>query len=423
MKLAELLTLPSGRRAMPRSIYIHIPFCSSKCGYCDFHSLPLGSISSALRSAYIDRILSRLAECVEAYEAPFETLYIGGGTPTALEDNLFERLLRGVDELAGRGVLEWTLEANPESLSPRKAGIAAASGVTRLSLGIQSMDDGELKVLGRKARSEDNKRAIKLALASGLAVSADLISSIPAEAAPGGGAGPGKRRALAESLAFLLDEGVGHISLYDLVVEKGTPLSGRLVRGELLPTDADEAYEERKEAERRLVERGYARYEVSNFAPPGAQSLHNSVYWCMRSYLGIGSGAVSTLVSEGPVFDPADLATASLRMEEGRDLGAWLAEPDACLSISRLSRKDSAFETIMMGLRTASGLDTERFAARFGGDPESILARTLGIWKGEFGTRSGGRLAVNDAGLDLLNPILVDALIDVEAFFGENDGT
>jgi oxygen-independent coproporphyrinogen-3 oxidase len=419
MRLAEALSGSPGRRAQPASIYLHIPFCSSKCGYCDFHSKPIGSMAPSFRASYVEKLLSRLAECVRELDAPLETLYIGGGTPTALEDELFEKLVSGAGAMVGRDLREWTLEANPESLSPEKLAAAVSAGVTRLSLGIQSMDGAELKILGRRASPDDNARAIRLAVASSLSVSADLISSIPVPA------GTEKRKngsALADSLAFLLDEGVGHISLYDLVVEEGTPIAARLAAGELVLPDADEAWAERKAAERQLAEKGFGRYEVSNFAPPGAESLHNAVYWSMRSYLGIGSGAVSTLVSEGPVFDPEDPGTASLRMEEGRDLEAWLEDPDACLSVSRITKKDSAFETVMMGLRTARGLDMERFRRRFEADPGTILARTLGIWKNHLVER-GGRLAVDDAGLDLLNPTLVDALVDVENYFGGDHGS
>ena len=406
--------------AEPLSIYLHVPFCASKCGYCDFHSQPLCASSSDLRSRYVDRLLLRLGECVGSMRGPLETLYIGGGTPTSLEDEVFKRLLSGVCAIVGRNLREWTLEANPESLSPVKLEAALSAGVTRLSLGIQSMESLELEVLGRKARPVDNARAVSLAAASGLAVSADLISSLPLQARPGSGGGRG-RKSLQNSLDFLLDSGVGHISLYDLVVEEGTPMAARIESGELVLPDPDEAWAERKEAEGRLAVRGFNRYEVSNFAPAGAESVHNGTYWSMRSYLGIGSGAVSTLVSEDQAFDPEDRETAAIRMEEGRDLAAWVDDPDTALSVSRISRKDSAFETVMMGLRTSAGLDLDRFRARFGIDPGVMLARTIRTWKDEF-IAEEGRLAVRDSGLDRLNPILVDALCDIEASFGGKHG-
>ena len=417
MRLVDLLSFGV---AEPRSVYIHIPFCASRCGYCDFLSCPLSETTSTMRSAYVERVLSRLAECVGAMREPIETLYIGGGTPTALEDATFKRLVAGAGSVTGGGLREWTMEANPESLSPGKLEAAASAGVSRLSLGIQSMDARQLEVLGRKARPEDNLKALRLAAASGLAVSADLISSLPEPARPRSQEKRGGMK-LVDSLDILLDAGVGHISLYDLVVEEGTPIAARIRSGELVLPDADEAWAERKEAEARLGARGFYRYEVSNFAPPGAESLHNGTYWSMRSYLGIGSGAVSTLVSEDLVFDPQDQETASIRMEEGRDLAAWLADPDAALSVSRIGRKDSAFESVMMGLRTSSGLDLGRFRARFGADAATILARTMGIWKNDF-VVGEGKLYVGDSGLDRLNPILVDALGDLEAHFGGKHG-
>jgi len=415
MRLAELLSQPFGPGARPTSIYIHIPFCSAKCAYCDFFSLPPGSTSREIRSAYVDMVLLRLGDCVRALDAPFETLYIGGGTPTVLEDEIFERLLKGAAEIVGAGLLEWTVEANPESLSPRKLEATLSAGVTRLSLGIQSMDPGKLDILGRRAGREDNERAIDLVKGSGVALSVDLISAIPEFFAQ-------KKTLkadglLADSLDFLLDKGVGHLSLYDLVVEEGTLISRRLQQGELFLPDEDKAYDERKAAESRLAERGFERYEVSNFAPTGSESIHNAAYWSMRSYLGIGSGAVSTLVADEGTFDSSDPGTASLRIEEGKDLRAWLADPDLILQAARLSRKDSAFETIMMGLRTKKGLDVRRFSVRFGVDVEAVLARTIKTWKDRFKFRADGYLSVDDGGMDLLNPILVDALADVEARF------
>jgi oxygen-independent coproporphyrinogen III oxidase len=417
MRLSDLV---SSVGAEPRAIYIHIPFCYSKCGYCDFHSCPLSASTPSLRALYVEKILSRLRDCLQGRKDPIETLYIGGGTPTALEDGTFERLVSGVGALVGGNLREWTLEANPESLSPRKLEAAARAGVSRLSLGIQSMEARDLELLGRKAGPEDNARAVGLAVASRLAVSADLISALPLPAAMAG-VGKGRSKGLGASLDFLLGAGVGHISLYDLVVEEGTPMAARIGAGELVLPDADEAWEERKAAETRLAAGGFGRYEVSNFAPPGAESIHNGVYWSLGSYLGIGSGAVSTLVSESPIFDREDPGTASLRMEEGRDLASWTADPDASLSVSRISRKDSAFETVMMGLRTRKGLDLERFGRRFEADPLAILTRTLVTWKHDFSIGEG-RLSVGDAGMDRLNPILVDALVDIEKHFGGSHG-
>jgi oxygen-independent coproporphyrinogen-3 oxidase len=180
---------------------------------------------------------------------------------------------------------------------------------------------------------------------------------------------------------------------------------------------------ERSAAEKSLASLGYARYEVSNYAKSGCECLHNRAYWSMNSYLGIGSGAVSTLIVDSA--SRASLAGSAenlaLRVEEGRDMAAWLKNPDDSASFSWIGRKDSAFEMIMMGLRCSSGLDEDRFAFRFGLAAADLLAGTMLKWKERF-ARGEGRIRLDGRGLNLLNRILVDALEEMEGQFPGNDG-
>ncbi len=421
MNLSGFLSENSGAFETPRSLYIHVPFCSSRCSYCDFHSFPCSRVSASRRADYVDKLLRRTELLCRTASASIETIFVGGGTPTVLEDEVFERLLAEIRSIAGHTPLEWTVEANPESLSPRKLEMMAVHGVTRLSVGIQSMDDGELAILGRHARAADNRRALDLAIQSGLKLSADLMTALPRPEKRSSRSST--RSALHDSAAFLVEKGVGHLSIYDLVVEEGTPIKGRLDRGELFPVDEDAAFDEREEGEGLLKALGFSRYEVSNYALEGSECLHNQAYWSMNSYLGVGSGAVSTLiVADGNKAAAAGAGgSLSLRMEEGRDLAAYLLDPDSTVALSWIGRKDSAFEMIMMALRTARGLDEERFKARFGLDAGALLSNTRKKWKDRF-SESEGRLKLDGPGLDILNLILVDALDEMGSWFPEAGG-
>jgi oxygen-independent coproporphyrinogen-3 oxidase len=406
------MTLPelAGRSDLfeaPESLYIHIPFCSSRCGYCDFHSFA-GGRGDREGGAYVQALLSRAEALKKRQAKPLKTLYIGGGTPTALPQDAFRRLLEGLFQLFGSSLNEWTVEANPESLSQEKLAAMIDAGVNRLSIGIQSMEERELEILGRNARRVDNEKALALARRSGMDLSADLIAGVPGQT----------EKTLVASLLALLDSGVDHVSLYDLSIEAGTALEKKLRQGFLLLPEEDRSYEARKAAEGVLKAAGYSRYEVSNFCRPGKESRHNSAYWAMVSYVGIGSGAVSSLMVTEDA-DPSSIKAlagdgstgfpACLRIEGGRDLSAYSSDPDAAASLAWIDERDSAFELVMMGLRTSRGVELRRFKRRFGKDLLAFLAPVLEKWKNR--TISGDEfLRLDDEGLDLLNPILLDVL-------------
>ncbi len=413
MSLASFLDEAALGGAIPRALYLHVPFCRSRCSYCDFHSFDLGDekpeAGSGRNGVYVTALLSRLEEVSSLLRGSLDTVFVGGGTPSALGEADFSRLLDGLAEHVGTPRLEWTVEANPESLSLSKLEAAVRAGVTRISLGIQSMDPRELKALGRLGTPDSNEKAMRLASSSGLELSVDLMSSVPhfpadRENEPGRRERGRLRRArgaLLEGIDAALAAGARHVSIYDLVVEEGTGMEKALASGRLEAADPDEAYELKKDAEAYLARRGLFRYEVSNFAEPGFECRHNQVYWRMESYLGLGSGAVSTLSSPR--------RSESLRLEEGRDLGAWIADPDSCLQVVPVSAADSAFECLMMGLRTKEGVDRPAFRSRFGSDPVDLMAKTLEKRR-ERCIIDGAFLRVDDQGMDILNGILVDAL-------------
>jgi len=341
---------------------------------------------------------------------PFDTLYVGGGTPTVLPRPLFRRLLAGLASRAP-GLLEWTVEANPESLDAEAVDAMLECGVTRISLGVQSLDDGLLALLGRPATARVAEVALARAAASGLRVSADLMAGLP------------RATRLEEEALRLLELGAGHLSVYDLILEEGTPLTA--AAGRLQLPDEDEAADERDRLESALVGRGFRRYEVSNYAPPGGESLHNLAYWRMDSYLGAGPGAVSTLVAS-----PGS-GGASLRIEETADPAAYAASgaKGPAATETAIPAREAAFEAILMGYRTIFGPDRAGFQARFGLGVEELVGGTLAAWAGHLvpaaewpagvpgADRGPGRRSLDGAGLDLLNRFLGDCLEELEKRF------
>jgi oxygen-independent coproporphyrinogen-3 oxidase len=398
----------------PLALYIHIPLCASKCAYCDFFSLPR-ACGDLDEGQLVEAILARVQAATSLYRPlgspPFQTIYIGGGTPTALDLGAFRRLLAGLADLAGP-VREWTLEANPESLDEARLDAALEAGVNRVSIGIQSLDDGLLSRLGRPADSRTALEALaRAASRQGLRVSADLIAGLP------------RSSPLEDEVSRLLDYGLDHLSIYDLTLEEATPLYAQVRAGAFLLPGPDEALDEVQRAAAVLSSMGLRRYEVSNWAKPGAESLHNLAYWHMDSYLGLGPGGVSTLqVADGAQI-PAGLRGASLRLEETRDIAAFMDDPEGEeASRQEISPRDSAFEAILMGYRTIFGLDEGAFASRFGLGAPKLVAKTLKAWARHMVKAAPrpaweGRLALDDSGLDLLNGFLVDCLGELEESF------
>jgi oxygen-independent coproporphyrinogen-3 oxidase len=369
--------------------------------------------------ATLSRIDALLGRFSGGSGAGIRTVYIGGGTPTALPRELLGRLLKGI---AGRveGILEWTLEANPESLDDEVLDLAEAAGVTRLSLGVQSLDDGLLAALGRLADSGHALAAIRLAAKRpGLDLSADLIAGLP------------RKTVLATEASTLVAEGVGHLSIYDITVEEGTRLAADVERGSIVLREGDEAWAERQEAESRLADLGFRRYEVSNYSSRGKESLHNLAYWRMDSWIGVGPGAVSTLQAAPVTLGPRGEQARALRLEEIKDPAAYADAGGSALE-TEIDALDSAFEHLLMGFRTVFGPDTAAFRDRFGADPAALIPATLASWKGHLakaealpsalagpGPAPEPWIALDPSGLDLLNRFLVDCLSELERRFPE----
>ncbi len=399
---------------IPLSLYVHVPFCASKCRYCDFFSVPLGpdSAPDSLAASVIEETIAQLdLFLARAPAVRFETLYVGGGTPSVLPPVLLERLL---GRLADVRPTEWTVEANPESLDRPFLDACARAGVTRISVGLQSMDDPLLSTLGRPGTAADNRRALELIANDWRGdASIDLIAGTPGQTLEG----------MIADAATVAKTGFSHASLYSLTVEPNTPLASLVDSGSvaLNPRDYDDTLWLRGRAA--LEDAGLHQYEVSNFAHPGKECRHNLRYWRLEPYLGIGPGAVSTV--------PQDLAAALtgvrehagvVRLSNPRDITTFLTKaagrPGAPWGIETEIVAAPAFvlETLIMGLRLVDGIDAGSFRRRFG---QGLDRLAPGLWEGwiarGLAAAEVGRLRLTDRGLLLLDTLLGELACAVSA--------
>ncbi len=432
-------------------VYVHLPFCSARCYYCGFHSST--KLDDEVVAQMLERLLAEARSLMALLEKPrIDTVYIGGGTPSAVPARLLcpflERLAdalgiaskgsppsgkRESDRGSGApcggpewkphatasrpgrpsdlgngdenpasgpgfscsqrhaGAVEWTVEANPETVGPDFLLAVNDSPANRISLGVQSFDDGALQTLGRQASRERIDRALDLLVArwSGRR-SLDLIAGIP-------GRTP---EAAAHDAELAGATGIEHVSLYQLTPEPGTPLLDMLAAGQL-QLDQHMQEEAWLAAAERLLATGLADYEVSNFAQPNGESRHNQRYWRMHPYVGIGPSAVGTLRSSARAPD-----VAAVRLTRS----AFGGLPPK-YSIELLDSDTLAFELCMVGLRTAEGVDLSDLARLTGSDATRPLLRGIEDWAGfkyidRERLRLEGRLALIRPGRRILDHLL-----------------
>ncbi|TBL31900.1 coproporphyrinogen III oxidase, partial [Verrucosispora sp. SN26_14.1] len=325
-------------------VYVHVPFCASRCGYCDFNTYTAEELGGgASREGYADTVLAELALAARVLDGTppgrVETVFVGGGTPTLLPADDLARILDAIDRTWGLAPdVEVTTEANPESVDPVSLKELRAAGYTRISLGMQSATPGVLAVLDRRHRAGRAPAAALEARDAGFAhVNLDLIYGTPGERAED----------FAESLAQVVAAGVDHVSAYALIVEDGTRLAARMRRGELPYPDDDVAAERYLAAEAALGAAGFSWYEVSNWArTPAARCRHNLLYWTGGDWWGLGPGAHSHVggVRWWNVKHPREYAR---RLAAGESPGS---------AREVLTDGEAHMEDVMLRLRLASGL-------------------------------------------------------------------
>lgn len=320
-----------------RHLYVHIPFCARICPYCAFYKvLP----DAAQAGRFCDALLTETADVSARYRLLPATIFFGGGTPTALSTTHLSRVLGGLRERLDLSALrEWTVEANPGSVSARKAALLREIGVTRISLGVQSWDDGLLKLLGREHDAAQAEASFRIMRATAFAsVSIDLMFGLPGQTLAQWTA------TLAKTIALEPD----HVSAYCLTYEEDTDFFLRHARGEYrADVNVDAAFFEI--AMEMLENAGYAHYETSNYARPGHESIHNRAYWSGENYVGIGPSAFSTVGLD--------------RWQNVPDYRAYIdrlaAGQSVISSVESLTPEMKQGEKIALSLRTANGVARE----------------------------------------------------------------
>ncbi len=327
-------------------LYVHVPFCVRKCGYCAFHS---GPFSRDAARFYVRQVLREMADWGRVLgRVPVESVYFGGGTPSLLEAGQIAALLEAADAgfLLSAGV-EITLEANPDSvLKDGFLGSVRSLGVNRLSLGVQSLRDDALAMLGRPHDGRQARRAVHAARDAGFSnLSLDLIWGVP---------GQNVERWM-DDLREVVELAPEHISCYGLSLEEGVPLTRQVEEGLLTMPDEESGARMYLDGSEFLESGGYAHYEISSYARPGRESRHNRGYWAGDEYLGLGPAAVST-IKDRRWANPTGL----------KDYAAAVAKGSMRCEVEVLSARTRLQEMVMLSLRTREGLDLEKFKATTG---------------------------------------------------------
>ncbi|QCB55344.1 coproporphyrinogen III oxidase [Sphingopyxis sp. PAMC25046] len=377
--------------AEPLALYVHWPFCVSKCPYCDFNSHVRERVDQA---AWRDALLADLRH--EAALLPGRTvgsIFFGGGTPSLMPPATVSAVIAEAEALWGlAGDVEITLEANPNSVEVANFADLAAAGVNRVSIGVQSFDAQVLEFLGRAHSGDEARRAIAAAQASFDRVSFDLIYARPGQSLAAW------ESELADALAF----GTDHLSLYQLTIEPGTRFATLAARGDLTIPDGDAAADLFDATQAMTRAAGLPRYEVSNHARIGQESRHNLAYWRYADYAGVGPGAHGRRLGQATERHkkPENFIAAVTRNGHGLKVEADLPP------------HERATEAMLMGLRLNEGVDLARIEARSGlGRAAFIDADAVARQAGQGLMRSAGdRLAVTDEGILLLDSILSEVV-------------
>lgn len=334
---------------------------------------------------YVDALIRDIATVTSPIPSPVETVYLGGGTPSILEERQLSRLFEAVTKaLPLLPDAEITIEANPGTLTSAKARHLRALGVNRVSLGVQSFSDASLVRLGRLHSSADTRSAIRRLREAGFSnVSIDLIYGIPGQT----------RKCWEEELREAVAAAPEHLSLYSLSVEEGTPYAEAQRSGGLdLPAEEEVVWMYRH-ASQRLAADGYVHYEISNWSRPGFRSRHNENCWLMEEYAAAGAGAHAFILSPSP-----------RRTANTGDIGEYVRSLETGVSPvrseTRLSSRDLAAEALMLGLRLRDGIDRESFVRRWGASPESLFSEGLRLAAGNgWILRDGDRIRLTEEGV------------------------
>lgn len=405
-------------------IYIHTPFCVKKCAYCDFLSFPADTNTQI---QYVHALLNEIrfyGARMGGYEV--STIYIGGGTPSWLEPELIVAIMDQVcKSFQVRADAEVSIECNPGTVTTAKLQAYRRAGINRLSIGLQSANNEELKILGRIHTYEQFLKTYELARNAGYTnINVDLMSALPNQSA----------ESYAETLQKVIRLKPEHISAYSLIIEKGTPFYEKYkfdmvrqeagLKTEQLPTE-DETYRMLKLTQRVLGKMGYERYEISNYAKPGYACQHNIGYWTRENYLGLGLGAASLVdnvryTNTGELYEYLEqchnltiLPPETFAPEEGMAApeGNWIGS-NLHREASVVSRKAQMEEFMFLGLRMTEGISRNAFERNFGMPIEAAYVQVLPQLQAQrLIEKREGRVYLTDRGMDVSNYVMAQFLL------------
>ncbi len=397
----------------PIEIYIHIPFCVKKCLYCDFLS---GVFDEKMQRRYVAALCTEIKYMAPGFkESEVVTIYVGGGTPSWLSEDLMDDIITTVKQnFHVNPLAEVSVECNPGTLSSEKLNLYRSIGINRLSIGLQSANDDELKELGRIHDYNRFLHTFDLVRKAGFDnVNVDVMTGLPHQTIE-------KLEKTLNAVTMLRPE---HISAYSLIIEKGTPFYEKYkfdavkqqagMPTEDLPTD-EESYKLYKFTMDYLAKKGYQRYEISNYARNGKVCRHNLGYWDRVPYLGLGLGAASLIdnVRTSNIRDIYKYVETSEAIAAGKAVESEFNSPYAQTQ-EILSKKDAMEEFMFLGLRKIDGVARSDFQKMFGIDIEAIYGPILTALRNEgFMDAKEGRLFLTDIGIDVSNQVLAKFLLD-----------
>jgi oxygen-independent coproporphyrinogen III oxidase len=381
---------------MPFSLYIHIPYCISKCPYCDFNSHVVAEIPERSYTEALIRELDYYAELDEWRGRPVQSIFFGGGTPSTFHPESIGRILERVaSQWSLVSDCEVTLEANPGTVDRKNFFGYRACGVNRISIGVQSFQPRLLKFLGRAHSAREAREALAVVRESGFDnFNLDLIYANPGQTL----------EELVADLESALSFQSPHLSAYNLTIEEGTPFYHEYRSDRIRPLTDEEEIEMADLIEQRLYEAGLARYEISNYARPGFHSRHNVNYWTDGDYLGLGAGAHSYIKSK------TDGICGRRWWNEktpNRYMQASSRDRQAVVETEQADMKKAAGDFMFCGLRLMDGISVNAFVARFGQNPVELYPQ-ISHWISEkFMEQNGDRLRFTRRGLTVANSIFV----------------
>ncbi|MDR0411947.1 MAG: coproporphyrinogen III oxidase family protein [Treponema sp.] len=372
------------------SLYIHVPFCAGRCGYCDFYSTPVGSFSGfrEIRERFVERVLADVRSELEKVDF-VPTIYVGGGTPSVLGESLVP-LLEGLGRLLPNEPLEFTVEANPESADEIFFRTCRSNNVTRVSLGVQTLFEKSRKAVNRLGNVASVLESLDRAERFfPHAFSVDLIAGLPFQDAAI------MRSDVEQVLAFE----PAHVSLYSLTLTEGTHLEKNMRKNAASFQKIDDLWLLGKDL---LEQAGYTAYEVSNFSLKGKESLHNKRYWSMENWAGMGPSASGTMID--------DETGTGIRLTVKSDATLYLKKTEQ--DVEYLDKDTLIKESLFMGFRSLDGPDEALFLKRFRKPITTLIPRTIAMWQ-DKGLFEQNRTALTKEGLLFLNRFLAEVFEEI----------